>query len=115
MTDLTGKIIFVVEEDWQCEEEGGHSIHVFSEWDSALKAYETLIEHEKENLLAADSIANDDVEYETDEDDNYFYVIKTHSGENLHSWGWYEKGFYAATHSEYVLRAVVVDEEIKLY
>lgn len=115
MKELTGKTIFVVEEDWQHEGEGGHNIHAFSEWDNALKAYETFIEYEKKNLFAADSIANDDVEYETDEDDNYSYIIETYSGENLRSWSWYEKGRYNETHSVYILHAVVVDEEIKLY
>lgn len=115
MTDLTGKTIFVVEEDWQDEGEGGHNIRVFSEWGNALKAYEALIEYEKKNPLVADSIANDDVEYETEEDDNYFYVIKTRSGEKFRSWSWYEKGCYDVTHSDYILRTIVVDEEIKLY
>lgn len=115
MEELTGKTLFVVEEDWANAGESGHHTHLFSDWDKALEAFEKLIDYEKKNLLAADSIASNDVEYENDEDDNYSYVIETSSGVNFRSWTWYEKCFYNETHSEYILHAVVVDEEIKLY
>ena len=133
MEELTGKMIFLVEEDWANKGEGGHIVHLFSNWDKAYEAFEKLVDYEKknllaadsiaandveyenENLLAADSIAANDVEYENDEDDNYSYVIETSSGVNFRSWTWYEKGFYDATHSAYILHAVIVDEEIKLY
>lgn len=115
MEELTGKMIFLVEEDWANKGEGGHIVHLFSNWDKAYEAFEKLVDYEKKNLLAADSIAANDVEYENDEDDNYSYVIETSSGVNFRSWTWYEKGFYDATHSAYILHAVIVDEEIKLY
>lgn len=115
MKELTGKTIFVVEADWQYEGEGGHRTYLFSDWDRALEAFEKLIDYEKKNLLAADSIKSDDVEYGNDEDDSYSFVIETSSGVNFRSWSWYEKGFYNETRSEYILHAVVVDEEIKLY
>ena len=115
MPDLTGKTIFVVEEDWQYIEEGGHHTYLFSDWDRALEAFEKLVDYEKKNLLAADSIKNNDVEYENDEDEDHSFVIETSLGVNFRSWTWYEKGFYSETHSEYILHTVVVDEEIKLY
>ena len=115
MEELTGKTIFVVEEDWANAGEGGHHTYLFSDWDRALEAFEKLVDYEKKNLLAADSIENNDVEYENDEDDAYSFVIETSSGVNFRSWTWYEKGYYDTTRSEYILHAVVVDEEIKLY
>ena len=95
------------------DEEGGCYVRLFSDWDKACEAFEKLVDYEKKNLLAADSIAANDVEYENDEDDNYSYVIETSSGVNFRSWAWYKKGFYSVTHSVYILHAIVVDEEIK--
>ena len=46
---------------------------------------------------------------------NNRYHLETSSGVNFRSWAWYEKGFCDATHSDYILHAVIVDEEIKLY